>query len=346
MFGKLFEWIFRFVRSVVILTLMVLTLMVGMATAGYYLLDYYIQVDAVEVPNLYGMSKTEAMETLLEHQLLLKYPVEEFPSPDAPPGIVVEQRPYPGERVKLRHAISITVSTGAEEILVPDLVGQYEDDALIAIRAAGLEIGQRAAVHHSELPNGMVIAQDPPPGRVVLYSRKVHVLTSLGPKAPGFVMTNFVDMGLAEVMRLVPQLPFQFSEENIEYVQAAHPAQWNEVIAQSPKPGVRVTEGEQVSLTVAVSGERFLNARMVTAEFPFPPMLDIDKVRLMVWDEYAQITGQPYFLPVNVDLFAGGIEERIHVFGGALVMLVETGPAGGMETPRILDSLFFPESGG
>ena len=323
-----------------LLLFLVIVMMVGMAAAGYYLLDYLVQGEEIPVPNLYGMTKTEALETLLEHDLYLKLPVETFPSPDTPPDIVIEQRPYPNTPVKKRRAITITLSVGAEELLIPDVVGQFEVDAVGAIRTAGLEVGQHAKIHHPQFPDGMVIAQDPPAGKRILYSKKVNMLVSLGPKATAYVMKNYLNMNVADVLAYTRPMPFRLAEANVRYVRTTDSAQWNLVMEQRPLPGARITEGEQISLTVAASGEDVASMRMANVVFPIPPVIDCALLKLLVWDDYSQQFGLPVEIPLHVGLFQQEINEWVPVFGDALIMLVEPGLEGESRMPRILDSQY------
>ena len=69
------------------------------------------------------------------------------------------------------------VSLGA---LVPDVVGQPQNDAEAAIEAAGLTVGTITQQHSNSVPAGSVISQDPVGGTQVAPGSAVDLVVSLG----------------------------------------------------------------------------------------------------------------------------------------------------------------------
>ena len=76
--------------------------------------------EQVEVPDVTGLSRGSAEDTLTAEGL--KVSVREEPS-DKPEDEVVSQDPAAGTEVDAGSRITITVSTGPEQVEVPDVVG-------------------------------------------------------------------------------------------------------------------------------------------------------------------------------------------------------------------------------
>jgi len=111
-------------------------------------------------------------------------------------NLVLDERPEPSETVLDDHVISTTpsggslvhegdtivvlVSTGPDEVLVPTLVGQTEDQAVQTLNAAGLRLGS-VTEEPSAQPAGRVIRSDPGAGTPVLRDSQVNLILSSGP---------------------------------------------------------------------------------------------------------------------------------------------------------------------
>ena len=83
-----------------------------------------------------------------------------FYSPNTPPGRILGQYPAPGLTVRREWAVRVTESLGAQQVAIPDLIGQSERTATINIRRLGLELGVSAHIPAPGDP-GVVIAQTP-----------------------------------------------------------------------------------------------------------------------------------------------------------------------------------------
>ncbi|HOJ61046.1 MAG TPA: PASTA domain-containing protein [bacterium] len=247
---KLFKALLHVIRFFALSILFMSLLFTGMAVGGFYLLDYLVSGTEVEVPNLYGKTKTECLEILAQHELLLALPVEEYPSPDTPSGVVIEQRPNPGARVKKHRSISLVVSVGPEQLYIPELTGRSEADIYPELRSAGLEIGQRASVYHPAYAKGTIIAQDPLPGNRIVHGKKIHILVSLGPWPVSYVMPALTGMDLTTARKRVQETALSLSSENIKYQPVLNESQWNRVLDQNPPPGTKVLENEDISVVV------------------------------------------------------------------------------------------------
>jgi eukaryotic-like serine/threonine-protein kinase len=101
-------------------------------------------------------------------------------SDSVPEGRVISTNPGPGSLVHEGDTIDIVVSTGPEEVLVPTLVGQTEDQAIQTLNAAGLRLGS-VNEEPSSQPAGRVIRSDPGAGTPVAPDSQVNLVLSSGP---------------------------------------------------------------------------------------------------------------------------------------------------------------------
>jgi serine/threonine-protein kinase len=105
---------------------------------------------------------------------------QEEPSADVPEGRVIRTNPPGGSTVTEGQTIEIVVSTGADEVQVPRLIGQTEDQAVASLNAAGLRLGSVTSEPSSE-PAGRVIRSDPVQGTSVERNSQVDIVLSSGP---------------------------------------------------------------------------------------------------------------------------------------------------------------------
>jgi beta-lactam-binding protein with PASTA domain len=114
----------------------------------------------VEVPNFSGMTLAEASDAA-EHKGLELSLEDRFYSTVVPSGRVMQQFPAAGVHVRREWQVRITESMGPQRVSIPDVVGQPEREASVAIRRASLELGT-IAYAESPGPAGIVLAQTPP----------------------------------------------------------------------------------------------------------------------------------------------------------------------------------------
>ena len=111
--------------------------------------------EAIEVPNLIGLRKDAALESLAKVNLEAGTITERASS--TAPGTVIEQVPSPYSRTLAETPVDLTVSR-LKEVKVPGLVGMDKDNATETIVASNLTVGE-ITEELSDLPPGTVIGQ-------------------------------------------------------------------------------------------------------------------------------------------------------------------------------------------
>ncbi len=151
----------------------------------------------VEVPNLAGLTLQEASEKAGHLGLSLRLE-NKFYSADIPSGHILGQFPAPGASVRSEWAIRVTESIGSQQVSIPDLTGQMERPASLALRRSSLELGTVAAVASPGEP-GIVLAQTPSPNASGVDRPRVSVLLSQPASATpqAFVMPQLTGLSLS-----------------------------------------------------------------------------------------------------------------------------------------------------
>jgi beta-lactam-binding protein with PASTA domain len=107
-----------------------------------------------------------------------------------PKGVVIEQSPVGGVTAVRGTTVTLSVSSGAKPVVVPQVVGQTQGSAVNALTAVGL----KPALHNvpSAKPAGVVVAQKPAAGKEVDKGAKIdlNVSTGTGPSTTTVATTT------------------------------------------------------------------------------------------------------------------------------------------------------------
>src|SRR5829696_6388080 len=137
--------------------------------------------ETVEVPDLSNRTVEEARRALEAADLSLGRQTRESSS-RVPAGQVVSQNPSAGSNARSGSSVDITVSSGPNQLPVPDVVGYSVSDAVAAIWNAGF--GYTVETIESTESAGTVLSTDPAGGTLLdPYSRTVTITQSSGPAA-------------------------------------------------------------------------------------------------------------------------------------------------------------------
>jgi eukaryotic-like serine/threonine-protein kinase len=115
----------------------------------------------VQVPSVIGQQQDLAESQLRADGLI---PDIEQRDSDEPEGQVIAQDPAAGSTVKKHTAVTIVVSTGAGTAIVPNVVGQSQDDAKADLSAVGLSVRIVKRTTTDENEDDTVLDQSPSAG--------------------------------------------------------------------------------------------------------------------------------------------------------------------------------------
>jgi serine/threonine-protein kinase len=180
-----------------------------------------------------------------------------------PEGIVVRVDPAEGTTVKVdqgkRGTATIHVSSGANTVKMPSVVGQLQDEATSFLRSQGFTAitVQEAPSDDPTVQKGEVTKQDPPEGADVAKTVPIVLTVSSGkPKVP---VPDVAGKSVAEAASILGQQGLDGSKTTTE---ASDTVPKDQVIRTDPPSGTQVEKGSKVTIIVS-SGKAQVNVPSV-----------------------------------------------------------------------------------
>ena len=201
--------------------------------------------DSVTLPdNLVGMSPDEARQAV--EALGLKWEVNssKVASDTVAEGKVAQTNPSPGSKVKAGQTITAYLSSGSDQVEVPDLVGMSQDQARSALKAVGLELGNVTTVD-SDKDKDRIVSQDPETGSKVKKGNTIAVSISTG-KAAQVEIPTVVGISREDAEAQLKALGLTVT---VEEVSGSQPS--GQVTAVEPGEGSKVDKNSTVKLKVS-----------------------------------------------------------------------------------------------
>lgn len=146
--------------------------------------------EGVSVPKATGITFEEAKNTLEKAGFVVNK--NESSSSTVENNYVISQNPESGTRAPKGSAVTIVVSTGAEDskIRVPDLMGKEEDEAVAMLVEAGLPVGTVGQINNEDFPEGQVCYQSYSVGSFVDPGTPIDIKISMGGKAATYTYSG------------------------------------------------------------------------------------------------------------------------------------------------------------
>lgn len=216
----------------------------------------------VQVPSLKGMTVVDARSLTAGMGLNLNVD-NRYYSGDVAAGHILTQSPEPGSVVRREWHVRVAESLGPQKVDVPNIVGTDQRVAAFQLRRSGLDVGTIAKLPDGTVPDGTVIAQDPPAHAQGIERPSVNLLVAApdDTTADGYVMPDLTGLPIvaaqAQLTRVgIKTTPPVFADVPVPPVGSgdappASPVMPGSVIAQSPSAGTRIELSAEVTLTVA-----------------------------------------------------------------------------------------------
>jgi beta-lactam-binding protein with PASTA domain len=147
-----------------------------MVVSAFVAMRLAIHGREVEVPVLAGLTSADASARARALGLNLRLE-NRFYSNAVPAGHILTQSPAAGSIVRRDGQIRVAESLGGQHVTIPDLMGQSERAATVVLRRLNLELGSVAHMPAAG-PEGVVIAQTPPPKSVGADTPRVSLILS------------------------------------------------------------------------------------------------------------------------------------------------------------------------
>ncbi len=133
-----------------------------------------------EVPNLVGLSVNRGSIAASNAGFQLGTSVY-VRSATWPEGTIIDQDPEAGTLADAGAAITPVVSTGRQQVLVPDVIGLREADAIARLTGSGLIVRRGGSAYDPEMPAGDVLSTEPASDALVAVGTTITYTVSSGP---------------------------------------------------------------------------------------------------------------------------------------------------------------------
>jgi serine/threonine-protein kinase len=191
-----------------------------------------------ELPNVVGLSEDGA------RALLPGFTVTVAHAPDAriPKDRVASQLPLAASKVQKGSAVTLTISDGPGDTVVPvDLVGKTLENARISLAAAGLTIAKTEPVDSSQDP-GVILNSLPAPGTTVTAGSGVVLQIASGQvQVPQLIGLSEIEARTVLTQNgFLPRVIYAFQNGK----------DLDSVLAQAPDAGTSANIGSIITITV------------------------------------------------------------------------------------------------
>ena len=275
------------VMAIILVAIVFLT---SVGTWGWSKLSDSIQTEpnqSYELSNYIGRELTEVLGILKKDNILTE--VVYSVNPTVIVGLITAQTPSSGVMInKTNTKLTLTVSSGPEQQVIPDLSGQ---SAVKAQTELSQSMGYKVTivVENAQIDQGMVIRTIPEAGQRVPRGDSIVLVVSSG--LPLVTMPNFVGKSLTNAhseiitLRLVLGPVFSISGAATEAKQI--------IIRQSVPAGTKIMEQSVISFTYGTAQD-YANFRNPTpTPVPFIMMPDLDRMSLVSVRTLLTLQGLP-----------------------------------------------------
>ncbi|HXG76972.1 MAG TPA: Stk1 family PASTA domain-containing Ser/Thr kinase [Gaiellaceae bacterium] len=194
----------------------------------------------VAVPYVVGLRQALAENRITDEGLVPI--VRRVPNSDVEEGIVFAQNPTEGTRVDKGEVVRIDVSSGKPEVTIPSVVGQSQTDAVEELTRAGLDV--QVVEVFSDRDPGIVTAQQPGPGTVVVEGTRVRINVSKGERP--VTVPSVVNLPYDQARVTLERAGFDVTRVDVD-----SDLPEGTVVDQNPSGGSSSSRGATVTLEVS-----------------------------------------------------------------------------------------------
>lgn len=217
---------------------------------AYFIKDLVTTVDDVEVPNLVGLDIDYVLGSSAYSDFVIKVGDYVYDS-DMPDGTILDQDPVEGRNVKPGQEIVVSVSGGATEVTVPNVVNDEYRDALRELEALGL-VTDPQFVDSDEVTSNYVISTSPEAGTVLNSGDTITVYISTGPDIEMVTVPNLSGSTQYQAQRTLEQNGLSLGNVKPEYNDdVAVGIVYDQGVAQ----GTQVPEGFAIDIWISLGPE-------------------------------------------------------------------------------------------
>jgi beta-lactam-binding protein with PASTA domain/predicted Ser/Thr protein kinase len=194
------------------------------------------------VPGVLGQKQSDAVNAMKDAGF--KTDVRKENSDTVPKGRVISTSPPENSQLEKGKTVVLVVSSGPEQVTVPNVVGRNEDDARTTLEQAGLRVDVTEQESSDEDP-GTVLQQTPAGGGKVDKDSTVKLVVAKAP--PEVDVPDVVDQKKADAETALKDAGFKVRsrEEPVDTLD-----QDGVVVDQDPAGGEKLKKGSRVTIRV------------------------------------------------------------------------------------------------
>lgn len=184
------------------------------------------------VADVVGKTYEEAYTTLTNQKLLVDKQLQR--SDNIPMGIVISMDPPAGQQVGMKTTITVYVSAGKEQILMPDLTGLTEQEATLKITEAKLFLGTITRADSATIGQNLIISSDPAANTSIPAGSTINLVISTG----SVIVPNVVNLDKIDAIAQLTAASVGYTvTTQVDSSCTGTPG--TTVIAQSIQPGIQ-----------------------------------------------------------------------------------------------------------
>lgn len=222
---------------------------IGFVSLMLYINDPFSRPEDIDLPNLVGLDyetvlKTEKYANNFDIELESMEYNEGYGN-----GVIFDQNPKPGKKVKAGSVIKVKVSSGTQIVTMPNFAGQEATLVFAELTKLGLKYTESAITSES-IQEGYVVRTDPEGGDVP-SGTTVTVYVSRGSNKKKTEVPDVTDYHIDDARERLKEHNLKV---NIIYAESDESS--GTVLKQDPEAGTEVSEDSYVNLTVSMGDAR------------------------------------------------------------------------------------------
>ncbi|ABK74027.1 Stk1 family PASTA domain-containing Ser/Thr kinase [Mycolicibacterium smegmatis] len=208
----------------------------------------------VQVPDVAEQSADDAQAALQNRGF--KTVIDRQPDNEVPPGLVIGTDPEAGSELGAGEQVTINVSTGPEQALVPDVAGLTPTQARQKLKDAGFEKFRESPSPSTPEQKGRVLATNPQANQTAAIINEITIVVGAGPEdAP---VLSCAGQNAESCKAILAAGGFT----NTVVVEVDNPAAAGQVVGTEPADGQSVPKDTVIQIRVS-KGNQFVMPDLV-----------------------------------------------------------------------------------
>lgn len=195
--------------------------------------------------NVVGLKEEEAIEKLENKNI--QYEIERKSSDAFDNGVVMRQSVNDGEEINEDTIVKLVISSGKEEIQVPDVVGKTAEEAKEILEDAGFRV-EEDEEYDEEIEEDEIISQSPEAMEKVEEGSTVKIVISKGEEIKVAVVPKLKKKTISQAEKALTKVNLKLGNVSQEYSDSVEEGH---IISQSIAAGTEVKEETEVDITIS-----------------------------------------------------------------------------------------------